>query len=560
MLRGTTDLSDPEADVVARHETGSSPRHAGRRELLGRLALGLLCGGVSALSVPPFGFWFLAVVGCGVLYLLLRDSDARLRFWTGFGFGLAFFGIGFAWVLDLVAGGWIALVVFEAVVTALACVVAVRAPTSGRTVMGPFPFAAALVVTDALRWAWPFGGIPLGSIALGQAASPLGQLSRVGGPLLVEAVVALLGASLADIAVRMVASVRQGNTVAPGAPGGTPGRPASPTGSPRPRPARSTILGFMPPLSIAAGCCALAVVATVAAPDGGAPTGSIRIAEVQGGGVRGLHAIFTDASVVFDKQLVPTMEIPAAPHVDLVLWPEDVIALDGRLSGTPEAADVSAAARRLGSTVVAGVTEWVGTSWFRNEAVAWTPSGTVGGSYEKVHRVPFGEYVPLRSFFAHLGPTNLVPRDAIPGHGTGLLRTPAAPLGVMISFEVFYPARAASAVRAGARLLVVPTNDASYSTGQVPAQEVAADRLRAIEQGRDLVQAAPTGYTDVVDNRGNLLARTSLGARAVVERTVQLRTGGTWYSVVGDWPLIGLGILALCLLWGAPLASRRERT
>ena len=247
----------------------------------------------------------------------------------------------------------------------------------------------------------------------------------------------------------------------------------------------------------------------------------------------------------------------------LVLWPEDVISLAGPLAGTSPAATMAGLARQLRTTVVAGVTETVSSTAFRNLVVAWGPSGRVIGTFEKVHRVPFGEYVPYRSFFAHFANLAAVPLDAIPGAGTGLLRTPAGPLGVMVSYEVFYAERGRSSVRAGAELLVVPTNTSSYATSQVPAQEVAADRVQAVEEGRDLVQAAPTGFSTVVDDRGDVLQQTDLGQRQVLLATVGLRTGGTVYERTGDWPVLvlaGLAVLAGWLLaapWRRP--GRRGR-
>ena len=113
--------------------------------------------------------------------------------------------------------------------------------------------------------------------------------------------------------------------------------------------------------------------------------------------------------------------------------------------------------------------------------------------------MPFGEYIPYRSLISHLADVSAVPTDAIPGHASGLLRTPAGPFGTLVSFEVFYANRSRTSVRAGAELLVVPTNTSSYATAQVPTQEVAADAVQAVQTGRDLVQAAPTGYSTVVD-------------------------------------------------------------
>ena len=79
-------------------------------------------------------------------------------------------------------------------------------------------------------------------------------------------------------------------------------------------------------------------------------------------------------------------------------------------------------ARRLHTTLVAGVTEPASATTFRNEIVVWAPDGRIVGTFEKVHRVPFGEYVPYRSFISHFADLSEVPTDAVPGHGTGPAR------------------------------------------------------------------------------------------------------------------------------------------
>ncbi|HVM02523.1 MAG TPA: apolipoprotein N-acyltransferase, partial [Acidimicrobiales bacterium] len=243
------------------------------------------------------------------------------------------------------------------------------------------------------------------------------------------------------------------------------------------------------------------------------------------------------------------------PGVGLVVWPEDVVDVEGPVAGTAAGRAVAAVAARARATVIAGVVEGAGADRFRNAAVAWGPDGRVVDRFEKVHRVPFGEYVPGRALFDRLADLSAVPRDAIPGTGPGVLRTPAADVGVLVSYEVFFAGRARGAVRAGGRLLVVPTNAASYSTSQVPAQQVATARLRAIETGRDLVQAAPTGYSAVVDHRGRLRHRSTLGRRAVLHATVTLRQGRTWYVAAGDGPVLAAALAAAGAAWA--LGRRR---
>jgi apolipoprotein N-acyltransferase len=92
---------------------------------------------------------------------------------------------------------------------------------------------------------------------------------------------------------------------------------------------------------------------------------------------------------------------------------------------------------------------------------------------------------------------------------------------------------------------------------------VAASRLQAISEGRDLVQAAPTGFSAIVDHRGRVVARSALGARQVLVADLHLRTGATLYERFGDLPiLLGAGLLVLggwlAAFW-APATSEAAR-
>jgi apolipoprotein N-acyltransferase len=286
------------------------------------------------------------------------------------------------------------------------------------------------------------------------------------------------------------------------------------------------------------------VIAGRIGPDGaGGSKHLLRVALVQGGGPRGLHAVETDPEVVFQRQLDASAGLQAP--LDLVLWPEDVVQLDRPVSQTRAGALLADLARRLQTTVIAGVVEDQGSDRFRNAAVAWGPSGVIVARFDKVHRVPFGEYVPYRWIVEHLANLRLVPRDAVPGHGTGMVTTPAGPLGVVISYEVFFEERAREAIKAGGQVLLVPTNASSYRISQVPTQEVAAAQLRAWETGRDTVQAAPTGYSAIIDHDGRVRTRSTLGRRQVVVGTVEARGGRTLFVRLGDIPILGLSLLAL---------------
>jgi len=477
----------------------------------GRVALPALAAGVLlALSLPPWGWWPLGIAGAGLLYWRLAGLRRRTRLWAGWWAGLGCYGPGLMWARSFNWYGALVLIMLEALFIAAAAALTPR--QRGRAPA----FVAASTLTEAVRMTWPFGGLPLGGVFLGQARGPLVELARLGGPLLVTA-----GVWAGGVAVATVLSAR-GSRARSGA-------------------ARGLVL--------LVGLAALVVAGTLA-PDGGPAVRTLRVAIVQGGGRRGLDKAEVSPATVFNAQVGATFPlIGVHPAPGLVLWPEDVISLAVPLAGSPQAAIMSRLARQLHTTLAAGVTEPAPGLAFRNEIVVWGPRGTIVAEFEKVHRVPFGEYVPYRSLISHLADLSGVPEDAVPGHASGLLRTAAGPLGTLVSFEVFYAGRSRTSVRAGAQLLIVPTNTSSYGTAQVPTQEVAADIVQAVETGRDVIQAAPTGYSTVVTQRGQVLQRSVLGRRQALRATVPLRRGFTPYDHLGDLPVLLLALLALALGW-----------
>jgi apolipoprotein N-acyltransferase len=557
-------------------------RGTGRLATLARTGLPSLLSGIGVgLSLPPWGFWPLAFPAAALLWWRLGAGrtarhSLRTRLWIGWTAGLGLYGTGLYWATSFNSYGGIVLILLESLALSLAC----GAGCSGRGRILALP--GAMVLTEWIRDIWPFGGLPMGGVALGQAASPLAGAARIGGPLLLTGLVWLAGAGLGSFlagvwrtfagpvsAHRFPAGWRrlaksQSPTLRPSDVSGVVGR------------SRARLLNQPRLGPLSAGALAILIVVAfaafgAAAPDGGAPLRVVRVASVQGGGPRGLRKSQVNPATVFNAQLDATNQI-AAPMLasgtvgsgaqlghstgsDLIVWPEDVVSLGGPLAGTSTERTLAHLARSLHATLLVGVTETATPETFRNEVVAFGPTGAIVGSYEKVHRVPFGEYVPFRGFFKHLANLSAVPQDAIPGHGPGYIDTPSAPVGLMISYEVFFADSGRAATRAGAEILVVPTNTSSYSTSQVPTQEVAEARLQAIAEGRDLVQAAPTGYSAIVNNRGDVLQRTVLGERQVLVADMALRDGSTIYERFGDFPVLLLAFLCLLLGWAFDLTE-----
>jgi apolipoprotein N-acyltransferase len=489
----------------------------------------------------------MGVVGVAGLAWCLSNRRPRSRLWVGLVWGIGQFSISLAWAFQFNTGGYAVLSLVESGFVALACLLV--PPGRGRLPA----LAGVLTLAEYARQSWPFGGLPMGGIALGQVSGPFGPAARLGGSLLVAGLTYLAGACLAGL---LPAAGRSTQVVG----GATAKWRAAPGG--RGGPALTTAVASR--LGSILGILVLVVVSlagSVASDgSGGGPARLLRVAIVQGGGPRGLDQLEVPSSKALGRALKESAKV--APGTQLILWPEDVVALQGPLAGSSAEGQLEALARRDKATLVAGVTYPVGPRLFRNFVAAFSPAGRLVATFEKVHRVPFGEYVPYRSFFQHLANLSDIPRDAIPGTGSGEVTTPAGRLAVLISFEVFFGDRGRSGVGAGGQLIIVPTNTSSYIDAQAPAQELAASRLQALEEGRYVLQASPTGYSAEITNSGHVVTTTGLSAAAVLNVTARLLRGRTLFERYGDLPVVlaaGLALAAGWFAWFNPPVTRLRR-
>ncbi|HEX2565026.1 MAG TPA: apolipoprotein N-acyltransferase, partial [Acidimicrobiales bacterium] len=244
--------------------------------------------------------------------------------------------------------------------------------------------------------------------------------------------------------------------------------------------------------------------------------------------------------------------------VDLVVWPEDVVDVDDPVAGTREGRELEELARSLDAPLVVGVVEDAGPDHFRNAAVAYDAEGDIVDRYDKVHRVPFGEYVPLRSLIEPLGGDDISSRDAIVGEHPADLDTPAGHLAVAISWEIFFGDRVREGVENGAEVVLNPTNGSSFTGTLVQTQQVATTRMRAIENDRWVLQVAPTGFSAIVGPDGTVHQRSAVSERTVLAQTVGMREGTTIYTRVGLLPAWILAVASLGLGWGAASRVRRR--
>lgn len=410
------------------------------------------------------------------------------------------FLVALAWVPDFSLPGFFLLVLLETSFWAAGSLLAGGKWTG-------LALAGALVLAEAGRANFPFEGLPLAGVDLGQAGGPLLWTARLGGPFAVTLAAGLLGAV-----------------------------------------AHGLLRKNWLPAALAGGLATVMVLGGWLAPSG-SDGPALTAAVVQGGGPRGFRGVDTDFTQVFDRHAEAAEELDRP--VDLVLWPENAVTVPAGYRGSPEEKAVNALADRLGATVVVGVVEDGGPGRFRNLAAASEAGSGYVGRVEKAIRVPFGEYVPLRSLVGRFADLSDIPSEAVPGTLPGLLQTKAGPLAISISYEVFFPRRSRDSVRRGAEILLVPTNAASFRTAQVPGQELAAARIRAVETGRWVLQAAPTGYSAFVDPKGEVRRRSVLGDSQVLTQEVHRRQGRTPFVAWGPWPWLLLALALPTVSFGA---------
>ncbi len=450
-----------------------------------------------AFSMPPWGWWPLAFAGLALVERLIRATTAQERFWRGSIVGLAWLLPSTLWMWDLTPPGYVVAGTLYAAL--LGGALAICPPGPGRRIALP----GLVVLFELARWSWPFGGVPLSTLAMSQADAPLSVVVRVAGPLLLVALVAVGAVGLSMAWDRRWAA----------------------TGA---------------AVAVVAATWGLALVA----PDGEAFR-ELDVALVQGGGPQGTRAIDTDERIVFERHLEAS-ELIETP-VDLVLWPENVVNVEGRLEANPEMAELADLARRLDTVLVPGIVEGIDRGTFLNASVVFDADGQIVDRYDKVKRVPFGEYVPFRALIEPLAPDFLPARDAASGTGAATLDTPVGRLGVAISWEIFFEERAVDAIENGGSILLNPTNGSSYWLTIVQSQQIASSRLRAIETGRWVLQAAPTGFSAIVTPDGDVLERTGVSEQRVVQGVVELRDGLTLAVRFGRTPMIALALAALAV-------------
>jgi apolipoprotein N-acyltransferase len=212
---------------------------------------------------------------------------------------------------------------------------------------------------------------------------------------------------------------------------------------------------------------------------------------------------------------------------DVIIWPE--AAWPGHVSAHSQ----QLRGFDLGLDTIMGASTYLkdgGGNALRNSAF-FLEDGRIQGRYDKLHLVPFGEYVPLREI---LPVDKFVPGmvDYSPGQSYQPLDDT---WGTLICYDGIFPEISREHVLSGATVLANLTNDAWYGISSAPYQHRDFYALRAVETGRWLARAANTGISVFFDPKGRMVASTGHNQEEISVHDIVPYTGQTFYVLVGNW-------------------------
>ncbi|AKL73423.1 apolipoprotein N-acyltransferase [Actinobacteria bacterium IMCC26256] len=500
-----------------------------------------LSGLFMACAFPPIGAWPFAIVALLPLLWVWSSASIWRAAWSGFVFGVLFFGVVLSWAWYFGAVAILPLVATQALyVAAVGSGIAAirRLGTSS-----PLIVAAAWSLGEYLRGTWPLGGLAWGEVGTAMSPfTPARGLAAWAGALGVTFAVVLSQAVLLEVLLK---ATRRGAAVA-----GGEGRGAHALHSHRLQSHR-----------IHLGVAALLVLIFLAAglnPPTTREVGALKIAAIQGNDLnRMLSSDEISNQVLTEKHFDLAGQLTG--DYDLIIFPESALMSD------PEAdpllmSRIVATARRHNSFVLINAINREQEGAIYNTNRLYAPDGSLVANYSKRHLVPFGEYVPWRSELSFISAIDQVPEDFTAGQNnasnSGVLNLDRKKIGSLICFESVFPELARREVRDGAEALIVSTNNRSYRRSANSAQHVQSSQMRAAETGRALVQASISGISAIIDPRGHIEKRTELFKPAIIETKVPLRAGETPYVKHG--PLI-VEISATILIAAVAFGLLRRR-
>ena len=472
---------------------------------------------LSFLAFPPFGPGILIVPGVALfLWALSAVERRRQGFWIGLLYGLVFFG-GFMWwlgKLELIA---LVLIPVQALFYAIYgwWLAGYDRESRGRWLVLA---VGGWSVMELIRYHFPVGGMEWGAVGYALSDSVLArQPAAVVGTSGLTVLVVVVSMVLAQLVTR--------------------------------RAGRASLWGGVTVVLVVSASYSWLMVQEV-------PDVRAAVTIVQGSTPCPFERCPPDERLrTYEQHLELTRSLQPGT-AGLVVWPEGST---GSTNADPVLNEevreaIAAEARRLGSRFVVGGDRVISDTEWVNANVYFDADGEIVGEYRKQHPVPFGEYIPLRPFFDWIPALERVPRDAIRGDGPVLMDE----VGSVISWEGGFSRYALAARRAGAEVIVVNTNTASYGIAPTSDIWIGMTRMRAVELGVPVIHAAVTGKSTMIDVDGSVGPVTGLGEMVVLQDTYRAAGLDTPYMVTGDL-LMYLAAIAGVIVWSFSLVGSKDR-
>ncbi|SEL79669.1 apolipoprotein N-acyltransferase [Nonomuraea pusilla] len=510
--------TDPSAAAEGGQEPAaasvSGPGGEGRRLTAARVAAGAAGGLLLYTAFPPLDWWLCAPAGIALIAASLYGSRPRRAAWIGYLAAAVFLFPTLAWVRPIGDDAWLMLVALESFFYAA---MAAAAALVFRLRLWPLWFACLWVAMEWLRSAVPFGGFPWARVAFSQGESLFTSYAALGGAPLVSFAVTLCGALLARAALQ--------------------------------RPSRAPLRAVPAALAVAVPLLALAV------PRPGDEGRTVNVGIVQGNVPgRGMHVMGDEPAVVLrnhadeTKRLAQAVREGRLPKPDIVVLPENSTDIDPYRDPSANAI-ISDSVRDVGVPTLVGAVVSIGDTQRATRSLVWDPATGPGAYYDKQHLVPFGEYTPMKDIVLALSErANLVGRQSVAGDRPGDLKMGPVTVGAVNCYEVAYDGTVRGTVRAGGTPLVVQTNNATYALSNLPPQQLAMSKLRAVEHNRAVVTSATTGISAYVTPDGKVAWRTRELVADMTVVQVPVRTRETVATRVGaapEWALMVMGAAAV---------------
>lgn len=490
------------------------------------------------LAFPDPGWWPLAFPGIAAILLALRHRGPWTGALSGAIAGAAFYGPLIFWATVYLGPiPWLgltgAMVLYfgaSGLLIAMTCRLADRVlGPAARLAILPLLVAGLWVLREYIAGSFPYGGFSWGRVAEAMADAPFAKL---------VAWVGMAGLSL--LLVWLTALLVEGALL---------------------RGAASRLLGAARAAAPAALLLALLLIPawqpTI--------TGTLRVGGVQGNADAALNTTAARGTIL-QNHLDATREL-MGERLDLLVWPENASDLDPlRVPAAAEALDAVTAV--FGVPLVTGAITKAGDEYY-NSALLWRSGQRAVDQYDKMHLVPFGEYLPDRWLYSLLVPelTALITRDYSSGTRDQLFSLPGGDgtrgigvtAGVAICYDIVDDDLMIGMVQAGAELILAPTNNADFGRTDQHAQQFAIARLRAIETGRSVVHVSTVATSGIIAPDGSVLKRLPVFEPGVLLADAPIVTGTTPAVVLGrgvEWASAAVGVLGLLVLL---IAERRRR-